>query len=80
LIHLHLISQDFNSEHLKTKKHWNSFTTAFFVSIDEILKQLADKNSVEFDEEYYKGLEEQKMKFKGKEVKNIPELKKILNQ
>jgi aprataxin len=77
---LHLISQDFQSEHLKTKKHWNSFTTAFFVSVDEILKQLEDKDSVEFEEEYYKGLEDQKMKFKGKEVKNIPELKKLILQ
>lgn len=31
-LHLHVISTDFNSPSLKTKKHWNSFNTAFFVS------------------------------------------------
>ena len=28
---MHVISQDFDSASLKTKKHWNSFTTAYFV-------------------------------------------------
>lgn len=31
-LHLHVISTDFNSTSLKTKKHWNSFNTDFFVS------------------------------------------------
>ncbi|BFZ06136.1 hypothetical protein BsWGS_09174 [Bradybaena similaris] len=30
-LHMHVISQDFNSPFLKTKKHWNSFTTQYFV-------------------------------------------------
>nr|XP_006821289.1 PREDICTED: uncharacterized protein LOC102800978 [Saccoglossus kowalevskii] len=30
-LHMHVISQDFNSSSLKTKKHWNSFTTDYFV-------------------------------------------------
>lgn len=30
-LHLHVISMDFNSPSLKTKKHWNSFNTEFFV-------------------------------------------------
>lgn len=29
--HLHVISTDFNSPSLKTKKHWNSFTTEYFI-------------------------------------------------
>ena len=29
--HLHVISQDFDSPSLKNKKHWNSFTTPYFV-------------------------------------------------
>lgn len=41
-LHLHVISQDFNSNHLKNKKHWNSFNSAFFRDsvdvIDEISK------------------------------------------
>lgn len=31
-LHLHVISTDFNSNYLKTKKHWNSFNTDFFQS------------------------------------------------
>lgn len=30
-VHLHVISQDFDSPCLKNKKHWNSFTTDYFV-------------------------------------------------
>jgi len=30
-LHMHVISQDFNSASLKTKKHWNSFTTEYFI-------------------------------------------------
>ena len=44
-LHLHLISDDFNSESLKNKKHWNSFTTEFFVSpskVEDMLKQRND--------------------------------------
>lgn len=30
-VHLHVISQDFDSPCLKNKKHWNSFTTGYFI-------------------------------------------------
>ncbi|KAF5889508.1 aprataxin isoform X1, partial [Clarias magur] len=30
-VHLHVISQDFDSPCLKNKKHWNSFTTEYFI-------------------------------------------------
>lgn len=31
-LHLHVISDDMNSPSLKTKKHWNSFNTDFFLN------------------------------------------------
>lgn len=31
-LHMHVISSDMNSPCLKTKKHWNSFMTEFFLS------------------------------------------------
>lgn len=31
-LHLHVISTDFDSTFLKTKKHWNSFNTIFFIT------------------------------------------------
>jgi aprataxin len=37
-LHLHIISQDFDSSCLKTKQHYLSFTTSFFVHPEEIIK------------------------------------------
>ena len=36
-LHLHVISDDMNSPSLKTKKHWNSFTTDFFLRSESML-------------------------------------------
>jgi aprataxin len=33
-LHLHVISRDFDAPSLKTKRHWNSFTTPFFLDVD----------------------------------------------
>ncbi|KAK7486467.1 hypothetical protein BaRGS_00022268 [Batillaria attramentaria] len=46
-LHMHVISQDFDSPCLKTKKHWNSFTTQYFVDSSEIIRQLEKKGKVE---------------------------------
>lgn len=35
-LHIHVISKDFFSPRLKNKKHYNSFTTSFFVDFDEL--------------------------------------------
>ncbi|GMN40376.1 hypothetical protein TIFTF001_009612 [Ficus carica] len=40
-LHLHVISQDFNSKHLKNKKHWNSFTTAFFRDSVDVMEEIS---------------------------------------
>ncbi|XP_075225996.1 aprataxin isoform X2 [Lycorma delicatula] len=43
-LHLHLISDDFKSTALKTAKHWNSFTTHFFLpssNVQSLLKRMA---------------------------------------
>ncbi|KAM4054058.1 aprataxin isoform 1-T2 [Anomaloglossus baeobatrachus] len=39
-IHLHVISQDFDSPCLKNKKHWNSFTTDYFVESEEVMDMI----------------------------------------
>eukprot|EP00736_Rhodelphis_marinus_P004526 Rmarinus@m.3813 len=36
-LHLHVFSDDFDSPFLKNKKHWNSFTTAFLIPIEEVI-------------------------------------------
>ncbi|KAK4396099.1 Transcription factor [Sesamum angolense] len=45
-LHLHVISQDFDSNHLKNKKHWNSFTTPFFLDSVDVIKELEDVGRV----------------------------------
>uniref|UniRef100_A0A1Y1N8F8 HIT domain-containing protein n=1 Tax=Photinus pyralis TaxID=7054 RepID=A0A1Y1N8F8_PHOPY len=38
-LHLHLISDDMVSSCLKTKKHWNSYNSSFFLSSADICQQ-----------------------------------------
>ncbi|KAF5288069.1 hypothetical protein FQR65_LT12119 [Abscondita terminalis] len=45
-LHLHVISDDMNSNSVKTKKHWNSFTTKFFLDSKEVLSQLKRDGAV----------------------------------
>ncbi|KAK5639819.1 hypothetical protein RI129_010630 [Pyrocoelia pectoralis] len=40
-LHLHLISDDMISSCLKTKKHWNSYNSSFFIDSTDICKELA---------------------------------------
>ena len=48
-LHMHIISQDFDSLHLKTKKHWNSFTTDFFMDAEVVISKLQDEGQVVVD-------------------------------
>ncbi len=61
---MHVISQDFDSDCLKNKKHWNSFTTPFFIGsrrlaslvlicmiIADIYDQLKQEGKVTIDRE-----------------------------
>ncbi|KAF9362970.1 hypothetical protein BGX34_005154 [Mortierella sp. NVP85] len=44
-LHLHVISQDFCSTALKTKQHWNSFTTPYFVTPEKVISTIQEKGS-----------------------------------
>ncbi|XP_040378493.1 transcription factor bHLH140 [Oryza brachyantha] len=44
-LHLHIISQDFNSSSLKNKKHWNSFTTTFFLDSVDVIEEINQHGS-----------------------------------
>ncbi|KAL3287420.1 hypothetical protein HHI36_001892 [Cryptolaemus montrouzieri] len=78
-LHLHVISDDMDSSHLKTKKHWNSFTTEFFISSEVVIENLIKNKKVILPskEECRKFLELplkcHKCDFKPK---NMPDLKK----
>lgn len=39
-VHMHIISQDYDSPCLKTKKHWNSFTTEYLIPSGMVVKEL----------------------------------------
>ena len=44
-VHMHVISQDFDSPCLKNKKHWNSFNTEYFVPCEIVLNLLKKNGS-----------------------------------
>jgi aprataxin len=43
-----LVVQDFVSDALKTKRHWNSFTTSFFLDIDKVLEELQERGRLSY--------------------------------
>ncbi|XP_037530845.1 aprataxin isoform X2 [Nematolebias whitei] len=45
-LHLHVISQDFDSPCLKNKKHWNSFTTDYFMDAQHVIQMLETSGKV----------------------------------
>lgn len=49
-VHLHVISQDFDSPCLKNKKHWNSFTTDYFINSKDVLQMLESDGQVSVKE------------------------------
>ncbi|XP_078613719.1 aprataxin-like [Branchiostoma floridae x Branchiostoma japonicum] len=45
-LHLHVISQDFDSPCLKHKKHWNSFTTNYFIDSSDVMEELEKEGKI----------------------------------
>lgn len=76
-LHMHIISQDFNSPCLKNKKHWNSFTSDFFIDAEKIIEMIKLKNKVELNSEHYEALLKQPLRCHvcHREQKNMPQLK-----
>ncbi|XP_017060822.1 aprataxin-like protein [Drosophila ficusphila] len=80
-LHLHVISTDFVSPSLKTKKHWNSFNTELFVPYKKLCEQLEKNNCFArlpkslVDELLSKPLNCNQCNFVGK---NLPTLKEHL--
>ena len=81
-LHMHVISQDFDSPCLKTKKHWNSFTSDFFVNAEQVISMLESSGKVCFNTEQY----ERQLKLPLKchvcqvELPNMPKLKSHLSK
>lgn len=54
-LHMHVISDDMISDRLKNKKHWNSFTSDFFIPATVFLEMLQN-GSVQFDKQKYEAM------------------------
>lgn len=76
-LHMHVISQDFDSACLKTKKHWNSFTSEFFKDAKDIIRILETNGKIDLDKEKYEALLKLPLKCHvcHAELPNMPKLK-----
>lgn len=81
-LHMHAISQDFDSPCLKNKKHWNSFTTNFFVDAVDVIDLLDSKGKVDFNKAKYESLLKEPLKCHicGTGLENMPSLKAHIQQ
>lgn len=79
-LHLHIISQDFDSPSLKTKKHWNSFTTPFFLDATQVETALQEQGRVVVDQANAETMLKGVLRCHGcgAEQKNMPTLKQHL--
>lgn len=50
-LHLHVVSQDFDSVYLKNKKHWNSFNTNFFRDSIDVMNEIENVGSATIEHE-----------------------------
>ncbi|KAK1421712.1 hypothetical protein QVD17_24264 [Tagetes erecta] len=50
-LHLHVISQDFDSKHLKNKKHWNSFNSPFFRDSVDVIQEITEEGRPTLNED-----------------------------
>lgn len=76
-LHMHVISQDFDSPCLKTKKHWNSFTSDFFIGAKRIIKMMEEEGRVELDVGKYEELLKRPLRCHvcQRSFANMPQLK-----
>ncbi|KXZ48867.1 hypothetical protein GPECTOR_25g452 [Gonium pectorale] len=77
-LHMHVVSQDFDSACLKKKKHWNSFATRFFLPHEAVEKELEQNGRLALmSAAEERQLEEAELQCHGcgRKAKNLPELK-----
>ena len=81
-LHMHVISQDFLSPSLKTKKHWNSFNSDFFLDADIVIGMLKAKGMVDLKRDTYESMLKLPLKCHlcGFKPPNMPRLKEHLER
>jgi aprataxin len=55
-LHIHIISQDFDSPALKTKKHYLSFTSGFFLPAKTVENELGWAGKLDINHAAYEGM------------------------
>ncbi|KAI8922727.1 HIT-like domain-containing protein [Entophlyctis helioformis] len=55
-LHLHVLGTDHDAPALKTKHHYNSFTTPFFVPLEAVVQRLETDDRIDMDTAYYSAL------------------------
>ena len=73
-LHMHVIYQDFDSSCLRHKKHWNSFTTTFFVPLEEMMIAI-EKGDTDFEYRQNRLQDGLKCHRCGRAQTNMPQLK-----
>ncbi|KAI9103321.1 HIT-like domain-containing protein [Phlyctochytrium arcticum] len=81
-LHMHVISQDLESPSLKHKKHWNSFTTDFFIDFEKFRLQLETNGRIKFDEKKFEELLKSPLRCHRckLECSNMPKLKEHIGK
>ncbi|XP_054712874.1 aprataxin-like isoform X2 [Uloborus diversus] len=77
-LHLHAISQDFDSPCLKTKTHWNAFTTEYFIDSEDVIRDVEKYGKVCcIDERSAKEILKKDLRCHicNESLKNMPKLK-----
>ncbi|XP_078468725.1 aprataxin isoform X1 [Lampetra planeri] len=78
-IHMHVISQDFDSPRLKTKKHWNSFTTGYFIDSEVVMRMVEEDGRVVIPEDTAELLKKPlQCHMCHRDISTIPKLKEHL--
>ena len=70
--------QDFISDKLKHKKHWNSFTTPFFLELSVVIEELQYKGQLGIDIQQAERWEKEDLRCNrcNSLQRNMPELKR----
>ncbi|CCW59585.1 unnamed protein product [Phytomonas sp. EM1] len=84
MLHMHLLSMDLDSPCLKTKKHYNSFATPFFLTSDQVISDLEQNGEFTLNKDVaaLRRMEEQDMRclWCGKALENIPRMRNHIKE
>ena len=60
-LHLHIVSQDFNSFRMRKKHQWNTFNTEYFIDSEALMAIIEEKGCIDVNEKFYEALLQSQM-------------------